>query len=349
MSLSAQSAVKRKENEKTLHPPPIVNFYITGLCYGDTTYFISKTNIGDISWAITNDKGDTLYLANTENAKYYFKKKGYYNICQTADNGHIAFKIRTVLVDTITNVGFYYRKCINEFDNTSTCADQFVWTFPNNTTSTDTFPTYQFKNTGKFPVKLVVKKGNKTKTLTQMISLPPDSVGIPEATFTFKRHGNLNIFDFKAVDSLADNYNWSFGDIQFDDTSGYKVTHTFDMKKYNGLVSLRVQNGCGFTSYETDPFTVTGIFDEYFLIRNVSIYPNPASDEVNIAINNLPHPKTVVIKLIDIKGSVLQEEKFVNATASFNTKFNTSSLSKGMYLIQLTIDDQLLNKKIIVQ
>lgn len=347
--LRAQSTDEYRLNEKVMHPPPVVNFYITGLCYGDTTYFINKTDIGTIYWAITNDKGDTLFSAKTDNTKYFFKKKGLYNVCQTADNGHIATKIRTVLVDTITHAAFEFRKCINEFNNLSTCADQFVWTFPDNETSTHAFPTYVFQKAGTATVKLIAKKGNKANTHSETVTLPPDSLDVPKATFTFKRHGTSNVFDLVAVDSLADWYAWSFGDRQFLDTTGYKVTHTFDMSVYEAPVSLRVQNGCGFSTYELDPFAVTGINDPYFLNRNASVYPNPTSEEVNIAITNLQRTENILIRLIDVNGTVLQEHQSMSTGTALNFKFNTSSLSKGIYLIQLMMDGQLLNKKVIVQ
>ena len=345
---NAQSTDEYKLNEKALHPPPVPNFYISGLCYGDTTFFFNKTDLGEIYWAITNDKGDTLFSEKNENIKYFFKKKGIYNICLTADNGHIATKIRTVLVDTITHADFYFRTCINEFDNQATCADQFIWTFPDNVTSTTTFPTYQFKKGGSFPVQLIAKKGSKANTITKIITVTSDSLGIPDATFTFKRHGTSNTFDLKAVDSLANQYNWTFGDRQFDDTSGYKVTHTFDMDKYDGPVSLRVANGCSFTFYEVDPFDVTGITDNYFLERNASVYPNPVNDAVNIVIENLKVSKVITIRLIDMNGAVVLENRAITMGTSYALQWNVTSFSKCIYLIQILTDGELLNKKIAV-
>jgi hypothetical protein len=57
---------------------------------------------------------------------YYFKKRGFYSVCLTADNGHLATKTRIIRVDTITEADFKYRNCFNEFENLSTCADQFT-------------------------------------------------------------------------------------------------------------------------------------------------------------------------------------------------------------------------------
>lgn len=345
--VQAQTTDEYHREEGILHPPPVVNFYITGLCYGDTTHFISKTDIGEIYWAITNDKGDTLYSVKSVDTKYYFKKKGIYNICQTADNGHLATKIRTVVVDTITHADFYFRPCINEFNNLSTCSDQFVWLMPDNSTTTDAFPAYQFKTGGNAPVKLIAKKGNKANTVTKVISVPTDSLGIPDATFTFKRQGTSNVFDFKAVDSLEPHYSWTFGDLTFDDVSGYKVTHTFNTSKYEAPMNLRVSNGCGFKIYEADPFAVVGI-ETYSLMENIRVFPNPATEELTIAITDLPIAQWVSIRLTDIHGKIFKEYESA-LSGSFNTKWDISTFAKGIYFLEIISNDQLINKKIMVQ
>lgn len=347
ITLRSQVTDEFKKEQGLLHPPPVVNFYITGLCYGDTTRLVSKTDLGEIYWAITNDKGDTLYSFHGETTSYYFKKKGVYNICQTADNGHLATKIRTVLVDTIIQADFEYRPCFNEFNNQSYCSDQYVWLMPDHSVSTDTFPAFQFKQPGTYPVKLTAKKGNKAHTIVKMISIVPDSIGIPDATFTFKRHGSSNVFDFKAVDSLQRNYSWSFGDRTFDDTSGYKVTHTFDMDKYSPPMSLRVGNSCGFQFYELDPFKITGV-EMYSLDQHTSVYPNPAKEELNISISDLPSSDELTLKLMDLKGAVLLENH-QHTSGMIAVKWNTSSLARGIYVLQIIDRDQFINRKIVIQ
>jgi hypothetical protein len=335
-------------SEKLLHPPPVVNFYITGLCYGDTTHFISKTDMGEIYWAVTNDKGDTLYRVKSVNATYFFKKKGVYNVCQTADNGHLATKIRTVMVDTVTHAEFYFRPCINEFNNLSTCSDQFVWEMPDNSILTDAFPSYQFKQPGSLPIKLTAKRGNKANTNTKMITVTSDSIGIPDATFTFKRHGTSNVFDFKAVDSLGKYYSWSFGDLTFDDTSGYKVTHAFDMEKYFPPVSLRVANGCGFRIYEVDPFDVAGI-DAYSLSDHISVYPNPVKENVAISISGVSPSKKLVLRLMDVRGIVIEENQVISSGDVVSIQWNTAALPPGLYFVQIRYHEQYVNRKLTIQ
>jgi hypothetical protein len=347
--LRAQSIHTIHTQEGALHPPPVPDFYMTGLCFGDTTHFYNRTNAGSISWSILNDKGDTLYTALKDTIAYYFKKRGAFNVCLTADNGHIATLTRTVMVDTVVTANFVYRPCINEFNNLSTCSDHFIWTLPGNVTLAAPFPWYQFKKGGPNTVKLVASKGNQSTTLTKIITMAWDSLGAPDSTFTFKRHGTSYTFDFKAVDSLERSYSWNFGDRQFDDTSGYKVTHTIDFAKYSGPVQLRVASACSFTISEIDPFLATGIPEEIFLLRNTVVYPNPASDELNLSINNLAIGKKMTIKLMDAKGMLLKETQVISTAKSYNQQYNMLEFAKGIYLVQIILDGQLLNKKIVLQ
>jgi hypothetical protein len=348
-SLKAQSKSGENINEQLMHPPPIPNFYMMGLCFGDTTHFYNRTNNGFIIWSILNDKGDTLYTSTKDTIAYYFKKRGAYDVCITADNGHIANLVRTVMVDTIVKANFVYRPCINEFNNLSTCSDHFIWMLPDNVTSTTAFPTYQFKKGGPNTVKLIASKGNKSNAITKIINMAWDSLGAPDSTFTFKRHGTSYTFDFKATDTMQRFYSWTFGDQTFDDTSGYKVTHTINFAKYNGAVGLRVASACSFTIWETNPFLTTEIPDENFLQRNTIVFPNPATNQLNLSIDNLPMGKMMIIKFMDAKGTLLKETQTICSTNLYNQKFNTAEFAKGIYLLQVIVGEQLLNKKIIIQ
>jgi hypothetical protein len=335
--------------EKVMHPPPVPYFLITGLCYGDTTHFINKTTgVTSVHWSILNDKGDTLHQSNNWDIAYYFKKRGFYSICLTADNGHLATKTRIVSVDTIIKADFAYRNCFNEFENLSTCADHYIWIFPDGTSSTDILPVYTFKAPGKFSVKLSAFGNSKNYTLNKFISIGGDSLGQPDPTFTFK-HIDSTLFEFKAVDSLEHNYTWYFGDDAYDDTSGYKTRHVIDLEKYNGSVELFLTNLCGFAIFELDPFAITGVKETDLLNLNTMIYPNPASDELTISMTDLPQGKTMLIQLIDAKGSTVKGTKVITHEKSYQLKYTTSSFPKGIYLVRISIGEHLFSKKVVLQ
>jgi hypothetical protein len=337
-------------SKKTVHPPPVPYFVIRGLCFGDTTHFINKTTSSLIfsEWNILNDKGDTLCHSKDKDLRYYFKKRGIYSICLTADNGHIATKIRRVIVDTLTKAAFSFRSCYDEFDNQSTCSDQFVWILPDKSTSTAIDPAYVFSTPGKYAVTLISKKGNRVDTLHKQITIKGDSVGIPTATFTCKRLSADSTFEFTAIDSQADIYSWYFGDGLGDDTSGYKVIHKIN-STYSPPANLFITNGCGVAVDLLDPFTATDITEENDASFSLTIFPNPVVDELTVSLNKLALGKYISISLMDANGVLIQQSAFLNATETINLKYDMHILSNGIYLLRVKAGEEAVNRKFIVK
>ncbi len=336
LNVNAQSVSGKKEVTPALmHPPPIPYFLITGVCLGDTTYFYNRTDIGTIQWAITTDKGDTIYQDTKDTIAYYFKKRGSYNICLTADNGHLATKIRTLLVDTITKTDFSFRYCYDMFDNLSTCSDQYIWLLPDGSTSTSEFPDYTFYAPGTYTAKLVSMKGTKRDTTEKSFTINGDSIGMPTGKFTYKLVGSPDIFEFTALDSLGGYYAWNFGDQVFDDTSGYKVIHAIDRSVYDGYVQLFLYNDCGSAFHEEDPLNLSAIGEETKAKPGMVIFPNPVSDEVTIRIDNLPVHRSIVIKLLDGVGQVVREAQLSSIAAGVDYKLDMHSFAKGIYFLQV--------------
>jgi PKD repeat protein len=346
-----KNTTQRALQEKLLHPPPVPHFSITGLCFGDTTHFINKTQSGVLytEWSIMNDKGDTLYISKDKDAAYYFKKRGFYTVCLLAYNGHTALKIKIVRIDTITKADFTFRYCYDEFENLSACSDQFVWILPDNSSSTDVSPAYTFSKPGKYPVTLISKNGNKADTVLKVVSVRGDSIGLPNPVFSCKRIDTSSTFEFRAVDSLANTYTWYFGDNQGDDTSGYKVIHHINKSVYTPPVNLFIGNACGVSVDMLDPFAVTEIPKEEKIEFNMVLYPNPVENELSLAISNVMPGKNICIRIIDSNGSILKETKLRSDEKTISFKYNPSHLSKGLYLLQVDAEGYLKSKKFIIR
>jgi hypothetical protein len=73
------------------------------------------------------------------------------------------------------------------------------------------------------------------------------------------------------------------------------------------------------------------------LANTLVVYPNPATDRVNIDWNG---NQNVSARIIDSKGTVIDVIKATNATM---LSVNVSSLAKGMYWIELS-DGNVLRK-----
>ena len=76
---------------------------------------------------------------------------------------------------------------------------------------------------------------------------------------------------------------------------------------------------------------------------SINVYPNPASENINLSINN-PDVKIKQIRIINIEGKVVRELTMPNS----NIRINTHSLKPGVYfLVAYTGRGRLLEKVVI--
>ena len=97
-----------------------------------------------------------------------------------------------------------------------------------------------------------------------------------------------------------------------------------------------IADGGEFNSQETVSMTTTTLGAEsYFLDREITLYPNPTTNVLNIKLgtsNNLPDNYTIYNML----GQVVLQKSVVTPN---DLSVNTSSLSKGMYFIKIATDN----------
>jgi len=76
------------------------------------------------------------------------------------------------------------------------------------------------------------------------------------------------------------------------------------------------------------------------------LYPNPASQFINISLNNTSEIIDNVI-IYDVLGKIIKEVKSISSNSA---TIDTSSLSKGVYLLEITTENGLKqNKKLVIK
>ena len=78
------------------------------------------------------------------------------------------------------------------------------------------------------------------------------------------------------------------------------------------------------------------------------IWPNPANDIVNFKFNSLNNSK-VNVSLVDIQGRDVYSEVLSGNSSKISGFINTSSLSKGIYILRINQGNAVMNKKLILQ
>jgi uncharacterized repeat protein (TIGR01451 family) len=201
-------------------------------------------------------------------------------------------------------------------------------------------------------------------------------------TIRFQNYGTANAIDVRIEDVLDsqidpesirmissshnyvmtrvnNNIVWNFNNIQLVPIS---VNEELSM----GYVQFRVKLNPGFAVgsiipntaniyFDTNPAIVTNTFTTEFTAAlnnqafdgtNFTLYPNPASQFINISLNNTSEIIDNVI-IYDVLGKIIKEVKSI---ASNSTTIDTSSLSKGIYLLEITTENGLKqNKKLVIK
>ncbi len=93
--------------------------------------------------------------------------------------------------------------------------------------------------------------------------------------------------------------------------------------------------------------TAVGIKDNPNEESDIDVFPNPSTGVINVRLNNC-NSNDIIIRVIDITGSVISTHTAYDASKSFNTQLNLSNLPKGNYIIYIVDGKQLYSKKIIL-
>jgi gingipain R len=127
-------------------------------------------------------------------------------------------------------------------------------------------------------------------------------------------------------------------------SSGGSVTITFDALVSNSMLTVTgvKQN---YAPYQGN-ITVNGnVSIQENLIQSLDVYPNPASDVLNITWDN--NSSVDKIEVIDLSGKVISTTKPGSSASS--VKMNTEFISSGVYLLQLTSNGSKELRKIIIR
>jgi hypothetical protein len=76
----------------------------------------------------------------------------------------------------------------------------------------------------------------------------------------------------------------------------------------------------------------------------IQVFPNPAKNELNVNISNL---KSITISLYNINGSLIEELNSTNSNGI--ARFNTSNLSRGIYLMEIKNSSFKIIKKVVIE
>lgn len=110
---------------------------------------------------------------------------------------------------------------------------------------------------------------------------------------------------------------------------------------------VRAENEIGTSAYIESELVTTHLQDEALAAQTL-IYPNPASETVQIRIS-LPESGTVYCQITDMSGRTLISKQWPKQTAAHQQTLALNRLAAGTYLLQIRLGDRQITQKLIVE
>ncbi len=231
---------------------------------------------------------------------------------------------------------------ISYADNSVGRPSEVTWSFPGGvpSTSTSANPTILYSTPGVYNVVMVTKTGLAVDSVIKpaYVNIRPGAATTMPTGNTLVCTNNVNqTTDYTTTSTSATSYNWELypanaGTIT---NNGASCTITWTNNWY-GTASIRVRgtNDCGLGSWT--PYmdvictTCVGV-QEKEQAKQVNVYPNPASKDMNLTINS-GTSEILTVKLMNAVGTVVYNEK-VSINGKINSTINVSRLAEGMYFL----------------
>jgi hypothetical protein len=118
----------------------------------------------------------------------------------------------------------------------------------------------------------------------------------------------------------------------------------------NASITVRALNACG----KSEKSSITVLVDNCRIknseIENsVSVFPNPATQLVTLYCNAIENTN-MYVEMLDLTGRSINKFEPVYLKSGFNeSNFNVEFYANGVYLLRIIIDDDVIEKKLIIQ
>ena len=297
----------------------------TSFCTGGSVDLTSSATTGN-SWS-TSSTSQAITVATS----------GSYTVTVTDNNGCSATSTATVV-----NVSSAPAPTINASATaacsgetvtlTSSTADAYLWS------NGDTTQAIQVTASGNFSV--ITTNSNACDGVGTSVQTTVTFTTTPSAAASFSTNGN--VVTFTNTSTGASSYSWDFSD--FTNSSAASPSHAFISNGSYPVILTAINGACSDTLLLTVNITV-GI-EELIELNNISIYPNPANENLVVAFDN-QSDSAFKLLVSDRVGRIIQTIDVQDEDQNFVT-MNVSSLANGMYSILFVGQNSSFTKSFIV-
>jgi PKD repeat protein len=160
------------------------------------------------------------------------------------------------------------------------------------------------------------------------------NVDVPEADFDFET--DQAVVEFTNLTLNASGQHWDFGDgtSSVAESPSHEYTSSGEF-----LVRLTTFNSCGETTKE-ELVNMMGVSVSDIDDDEISVYPNPTNGLLNVEAENL-----TAVKIVNASGSVVKEI----SSMDWSGPIDLSPYAKGVYFVNLILEDEIRIKKVILE
>jgi len=242
----------------------------------------------------------------------------------------------------------------------------WAWSFGDGTGSDIQNPTHEYNAVGEYLVTLTIFTQGCTSTFEEMIYVEENSYnGDCQAFFYPMFDGTLSVEFFDLSMPTPDTWAWDFGDgttsslqnpvYSFSQPGEYTVTlfttagdscqSAFAMDIY--LYEDTIGNGKDVSyigeitqahAVQVSPTAINRVTGDV----NISIYPNPVADVLNVNFGHITNNATV--RILNVNGQVLYNQVIDNQNVS---TVNVADFNNGIYILQVIENSQIKSVKFI--
>jgi PKD repeat protein len=217
---------------------------------------------------------------------------------------------------------------------TASTSDSYLWSTGATTQSIDVTATAT-------NVNVVTTNANACNGVGASAPITVTFNTTPTAAGTMTLVGN--VATFTNTSTGATSYSWDFGD--FTNSSATAPAHAYAVNGSYTVVLTAINGNCTDTTIFLVDVTV-GI-NEVATSSNLTIFPNPANETVNVSFEQNTND-LIQIELIDATGRVIAQESSLEIGTN-NVSFDVTTLSSGFYTVRLTNANGSENQKLMIQ
>ncbi|MCH8903479.1 MAG: DUF2341 domain-containing protein [Bacteroidetes bacterium] len=148
--------------------------------------------------------------------------------------------------------------------------------------------------------------------------------------------------NFTATDQTGTSYKWTFGDSK--SSPSKNPAHTYS-NSGNFTVTLIVKHeDCADTSQQTLEVQL-GMDEPKSLSQELRLYPNPNTGNFTLSLNSNVR-REIVVSIFNPQGQLMRSELIENVYGKFTREYDLPGFSRGIYLMQLVTDDEVVNRRV---